>query len=51
MRSPILCHDNTLVTGATGTLGTALVKKLTAMGHTVRSASRSPPDTAIGGCE
>lgn len=34
----------TLVTGATGTLGTALRPRLTAAGHTVRAASRSPPD-------
>lgn len=34
----------TLVTGATGTLGTALRPRLTAAGHTVRAASRSPPN-------
>ncbi|MFC6756729.1 MULTISPECIES: SDR family oxidoreductase [Haloarcula] len=33
----------TLVTGATGTLGTALVSRLQAAGHEVRAASRSPP--------
>lgn len=33
----------TLVTGATGTLGTALRPRLTAAGHAVRAASRSPP--------
>ncbi|WP_132061075.1 SDR family oxidoreductase [Halorussus amylolyticus] len=33
----------TLVTGATGTLGTALCQRLTATGHAVRAASRSPP--------
>jgi len=32
-----------LVTGATGTLGTALRPRLTEAGHTVRAASRSPP--------
>lgn len=35
---------HTLVTGATGTLGTALRPRLTAAGHAVRTASRSPPD-------
>ena len=34
----------TLVTGATGTLGTALRPRLTAAGHAVRAASRSPPE-------
>ena len=34
----------TLVTGATGTLGTSLRPRLTAAGHTVRAASRSPPE-------
>ncbi|WP_121743169.1 SDR family oxidoreductase [Natronorubrum halophilum] len=34
----------TLVTGATGTLGTALRPRLIAAGHTVRAASRSPPE-------
>ncbi|QKY20443.1 NAD(P)H-binding protein [Halolamina sp. CBA1230] len=33
----------TLVTGATGTLGTALRRKLAAAGREVRAASRSPP--------
>jgi len=34
----------TLVTGATGTLGTALRPRLTAAGHAVQAASRSPPE-------
>lgn len=34
----------TLVTGATGTLGTALLPRLRAAGHTVQAASRSPPE-------
>lgn len=34
----------TLVTGATGTLGTALRPRLATAGHAVRAASRSPPD-------
>jgi uncharacterized protein YbjT (DUF2867 family) len=34
----------TLVTGATGTLGEALLPRLRAAGHDVRAASRSPPD-------
>ncbi|WP_323173272.1 NAD(P)H-binding protein [Natrialba sp. PRR66] len=34
----------TLVTGATGTLGTALRPRLTAADHAVRAASRSPPE-------
>jgi uncharacterized protein YbjT (DUF2867 family) len=34
----------TLVTGATGRLGTALRGRLTAAGHAVRAASRSPPE-------
>lgn len=34
----------TLVTGATGTLGTALRPRLVEAGHAVRAASRSPPD-------
>jgi uncharacterized protein YbjT (DUF2867 family) len=34
----------TLVTGATGTLGTALRPRLAAAGHAVRASSRSPPD-------
>lgn len=34
----------TLVTGAMGTLGTALRPRLAAAGHTVRAASRSPPE-------
>jgi uncharacterized protein YbjT (DUF2867 family) len=38
----------TLVTGATGTLGTALTPRLRAAGHEVRAASRSPPDDADG---
>lgn len=33
----------TLLTGATGTLGTALRPRLTEAGHAVRAASRSPP--------
>ncbi|MFB6139331.1 MAG: SDR family oxidoreductase [Halosimplex sp.] len=33
----------TLVTGATGTLGSALVPRLAEAGHSVRAASRSPP--------
>ncbi|WP_435124312.1 SDR family oxidoreductase [Halobaculum sp. D14] len=38
----------TLVTGATGTLGMALRSRLRAAGHTVRAASRSPPDETDG---
>lgn len=38
----------TLVTGATGTLGTALRPRLTAAGHAVRAASRSPPEETQG---
>lgn len=38
----------TLVTGATGTLGTALRPRLTAAGHEVRAASRSPPEEVEG---
>jgi len=34
----------TLLTGATGTLGSALRPRLSAAGHEVRAASRSPPD-------
>jgi len=34
----------TLVTGATGTLGTAVRPRLGDAGHAVRAASRSPPD-------
>jgi uncharacterized protein YbjT (DUF2867 family) len=34
----------TLVTGATGTLGTALWPRLTAANHAVRATSRSPPE-------
>ncbi|MFC6873511.1 SDR family oxidoreductase [Halobellus marinus] len=34
----------TLVTGATGKLGTALRPRLTAEGHAIRAASRSPSD-------
>lgn len=41
----------TLVTGATGTLGTALRPRLEAAGHAVRAASRSPPDEAEGDLE
>ncbi|MFD1512870.1 SDR family oxidoreductase [Halomarina rubra] len=36
----------TLLTGATGTLGTALRPRLRAAGHTVRAASRTPVDDA-----
>lgn len=36
----------TLLTGATGTLGTALRSRLRSAGHDVRAASRSPPDTS-----
>lgn len=36
----------TLVTGATGTLGTALLPRLTSEDHAVRAASRSPPEEA-----
>lgn len=36
--------SQTLVTGATGTLGTALRPRLHAAGHDVRAASRSPPE-------
>jgi uncharacterized protein YbjT (DUF2867 family) len=35
-----------LVTGATGTLGSALRPRLLAAGHTVRAASRSPPNSS-----
>jgi len=35
-----------LLTGATGTLGRALRPRLRESGHTVRAASRSPPDDA-----
>jgi len=35
-----------LVTGATGTLGSALGPRLLADGHTVRAASRSPPNSS-----
>lgn len=38
----------TLVTGATGTLGTALRPRLAAAGHAVRAASRSPPEQSEG---
>lgn len=41
----------TLVTGATGTLGTALQSRLTEAGHTVRAASRSPPDESTADVE
>jgi uncharacterized protein YbjT (DUF2867 family) len=41
----------TLVTGATGTLGTALRPRLTAAGHTVQAASRSPPRESESGVE
>lgn len=41
----------TLVTGATGTLGTALRPRLGAAGHAVRAASRSPPDEGEEGLE
>lgn len=39
----------TLVTGAKGTLGTALVPRLIAAGHAVRAASRSPPENSEEG--
>lgn len=39
----------TLVTGATGTLGKALIPRLTAAGHVVRAASRSPPEDSEEG--
>jgi uncharacterized protein YbjT (DUF2867 family) len=35
-----------LVTGATGTLGSALRPRLLAAGHTVRAASRAPPNSS-----
>ncbi|WP_121822167.1 SDR family oxidoreductase [Halostella salina] len=38
----------TLLTGATGTLGRGLRPRLRELGHTVRAASRSPPDDADG---
>lgn len=38
----------TLVTGATGTLGTAVQQRLAEAGHTVRAASRSPPQDGNG---
>lgn len=38
----------TLVTGATGTLGTALRSRLAEAGRAVRAASRSPPNDAEG---
>lgn len=38
----------TLVTGATGTLGTALRSRLAATGHTVQAASREPPKETSG---
>jgi uncharacterized protein YbjT (DUF2867 family) len=41
----------TLVTGATGTLGTALASRLAAAGHTVRAASRDPPKEVDGDIE
>lgn len=40
--------SQTLVTGATGTLGTALRPRLTAAGHAVRAASRSPSKDTRG---
>ncbi|WP_310919926.1 SDR family oxidoreductase [Haloarcula saliterrae] len=40
----------TLVTGATGTLGEALLSRLQSAGHDVRAASRSPP-AGDGDCE
>ena len=52
MQTPELADSSTmpttLLTGATGTLGTALRPKLSAAGHAVRAASRDPPtdDTA-----
>lgn len=36
--------SRTLVTGATGTLGTALRARFANSGHRIRAASRSPPD-------
>lgn len=41
----------TLVTGATGTLGTALRSRLAAIGHTVQAASRGPPEETGGDIE
>lgn len=41
----------TLVTGATGTLGTALQSRLAAKGHTVQAASREPPEETSGDIE
>lgn len=43
--------NRTLVTGATGTLGTALRSRLTGEGHAVRAASSSPPDVDAGNVE
>lgn len=41
----------TLVTGATGTLGTALRPRLAAAGYAVRAASRAPPEETDGDVE
>ncbi|WP_226039485.1 NAD(P)H-binding protein [Natrinema sp. DC36] len=41
----------TLLTGATGTLGTALSTRLIDAGHVVRAASRSPPTSDEDGTE
>ncbi|WP_336037315.1 SDR family oxidoreductase [Halobacterium yunchengense] len=42
---------HTLVTGATGTLGTALRSRLTAAGHTVTATSRNPPTSSQEGTD
>jgi uncharacterized protein (TIGR01777 family) len=42
---------NILVTGATGFIGSALVRRLTAAGHTVSALSRSPERQAGSGTE
>lgn len=41
----------TLLTGASGTLGSALRSRLVASGHVVRAASRSPPEETTGDIE